>query len=62
MLHSLEGGTKIFIGGDTETKFGAETEEKAIQRLLHLGIQVIYIQPPNPDNVADAKKCILTGA
>jgi len=30
---SLKGGTKIFIGGNTETKFGAGTEGKAIQRL-----------------------------
>jgi len=33
-LHSLKGGTKIFIGGDIETKFGAETEGTAIQSLL----------------------------
>jgi len=27
MLHSfLKGGTKIFIGGDMEAQFGAETE------------------------------------
>jgi len=45
-----------------ETKFGAETEGMAIQSLPHLGIQHIYIQPSNPDNIADAKKCILTGA
>jgi len=62
MLQSfLEGGTKIFIGGNTETKFGAETEGMAIQRLPHLGIQPIHIQPPNPDTIADAKKCMLTG-
>jgi hypothetical protein len=28
--------------GDTETKCGAETEGKAIQRLPHLGIHPIY--------------------
>jgi hypothetical protein len=28
---------KISMGGDTETKCGAETEGKAIQRLLNLG-------------------------
>ena len=60
-LSFLEEGTKIFIGGDTETKFGAETEEMAIQRLPYLGIQPIYIQPPIPDNIADAKNCMLTG-
>jgi hypothetical protein len=30
---------KISMGGDTETKCGAETEGKAIQRLSHLGIR-----------------------
>ena len=38
----LRRGNKISMGGDTETKFGAETEEKAIQRLPHLGIHPIY--------------------
>jgi len=48
MLQSfLKGGTKIFIGGDMEAKFGAETEAMAIQSLPHLGIQPIYIRPPN---------------
>jgi len=45
----------MLIEGDMETKFGAETEGKAIQRLLHLGIWPKQIQPPNPDNIADAK-------
>ena len=34
----LRRGNKIPMGGDTETKCGAETEGKAIQRLPHLGI------------------------
>jgi hypothetical protein len=34
-------GDKIPMGGDTETKCGAETEEKAIQKLHHLGIHPI---------------------
>jgi hypothetical protein len=38
----LRRGIKIPVGGDTETKFGAETEEKAIQRLPHLEIHPIY--------------------
>jgi hypothetical protein len=38
----LRRGNKIPIGGDTETKCGAETEGKAIQRLPHLGINPIY--------------------
>ncbi|EDL81679.1 rCG63029 [Rattus norvegicus] len=62
VLCEKEGGTKIFIGGDMETKFRAETEGMAIQSLLHLEIQPIYIQPPNLDNIDDAKKCMLTGA
>jgi hypothetical protein len=33
---------KIPTRGDTETKCGAETEGKAIQRLPHLGIHPIY--------------------
>jgi len=39
----LKGGTKIFLGGDLETKFGAETERMAIQSLPHLRIQCIYL-------------------
>jgi hypothetical protein len=38
----LRRGNKIPMGGDTETKCGAETEGKIIQRLLHLGIHPIY--------------------
>ena len=33
---------KILTGGNLETKCGAETEGKAIQRLPHLGIHPIY--------------------
>ena len=35
-------GIKIPMGGDTETKFGAETEGKAIKWLFHLVIHPIY--------------------
>jgi hypothetical protein len=38
----LRRGTKILKGGNMETKCGAETERKAIQRLPHLGIHPIY--------------------
>jgi hypothetical protein len=38
----LRKGNKIPMGGDTETKCGAETEGKTIQRLPHLGIHPIY--------------------
>jgi hypothetical protein len=36
------GWNKICTGRNMETKCGAETEGKAIQRLLHLGIHPIY--------------------
>jgi hypothetical protein len=38
----LRRGNKILIGGNMETKCGAETEGKAILRLPHLGIHPIY--------------------
>jgi hypothetical protein len=38
----LRSGNKILIDGNTETKFGAKTERKAIQWLSHLGIHPIY--------------------
>jgi len=39
MLHSfLKEVTKLFIGGDKETKFGAETEGMDIQRLPQIEI------------------------
>jgi hypothetical protein len=38
----LRRGNKIHIVGNTEKKFEAETEGKAIQLLFHLGIHPIY--------------------
>ena len=38
----LRRGNEILTGGNTETKYGAETEGKAIQCLSHLGIHPIY--------------------
>jgi hypothetical protein len=38
----LRRGNKIFTGVNMETKCGAETEGKTIQRLSHLGIYSIY--------------------
>jgi hypothetical protein len=38
----LRRGNKILMGGIKETKCGVETEEKTIQRLLHLAIHPIY--------------------
>jgi len=35
-------GNEILTGGNTESKCGAETEGKAIQRLPHLWIHPIY--------------------
>ena len=42
----LRRGNKILTGGNMETKYGAETEGKAIQRLPHLGIHPIYSHQP----------------
>jgi hypothetical protein len=41
-LALLRRGKIIPMGGVTETNYGTETEGKAIQRLLHLGIYPIY--------------------
>jgi hypothetical protein len=38
----LKKGIKIFMGANMETKCGAGTEGKAIQRLPHLGIHPRY--------------------
>jgi hypothetical protein len=38
----LRRGNKILTRGNTETKYGAETEENAIQKLAFLGIYPIY--------------------
>jgi hypothetical protein len=42
VLVLLRKGNKILTGTNTETKFGAESEEMAIQRLPYLGIHPIY--------------------
>lgn len=47
----LKRENKIFTGGNTGTKNGAETEEKVIQRLPHLGIHPIcYHQTQSPSD------------
>jgi hypothetical protein len=38
----LSRGNKILMGGNMETKSGAETEGKVIQRIPQLGIHPIY--------------------
>ena len=57
----LRKGNKIPMGGATETKYGAETEEKTTQKLPYPG-DPSYIQLPNLDTIVDTKKCLLTGA
>jgi hypothetical protein len=54
-------GNKILMGGNMETKYGAETEGKAIQRLPHLG-NPSHLELPNIDTIVDSKKCLVTGA
>jgi hypothetical protein len=62
----LRRGNKIPMEGVSETKCGAKTKGKAIQRLSHVGIHPIYIHIShiyrNPDIIVDANKCLLTGA
>jgi hypothetical protein len=55
----LRRGNKIPMRGDS--KCGAETEGKTIQRLPHLGIHPIYSHQ-TPDTTGDANKCLLTEA
>ena len=38
----LRKGKKILMGANMDTKYGPETEEKAIWRLFHLGIHPIH--------------------
>jgi hypothetical protein len=53
----LRKGNKIPMEGIL-TMCGAETEGMTIQRLPHPS----HIQPPKPDTVVDANKCLLAGA
>jgi hypothetical protein len=54
--------TELFLSkGNAWTKSGAEIEEKTIQRLPHL-VNPSHLQIPNPDIIADAETCLLTGA
>jgi hypothetical protein len=54
-------GNKILTGGNMEIKSGTETERKAIQRMSYPG-DPSHIQSPNPGNVVDTGKYLLTGA
>ena len=52
---------KILKGGNTETKYGVETEAKAIPETAPPG-DPSHIQSPNPHTIVDTNKCLLTGA
>jgi len=41
MLHSLKGGTKIFVGGDMEAEFGAVTKGHS-EPAPHVHVAHIY--------------------
>jgi hypothetical protein len=51
---------KIFIGENTETKCGTETEGRAIQRLPHLGIHPKYSY--QTQTIVDTNTLLLTVA
>jgi hypothetical protein len=55
-LFLLRMGNKIPMEGVTETKFGAEMEERTIQRLPHPG-DTSHI----PDSIAYTSNILLTG-
>jgi hypothetical protein len=57
----LKRGIKIPMGGNSETKFVAETEGKFYPVTVPPGDPSL-IQLPNPDTIVDANKCLLTGA
>jgi hypothetical protein len=59
LQYFLEGGVKIPIEEDTEALCVAETDEKDIPKLPHLG-NISHIQLPNPDIIVDANKYLLT--
>ena len=50
----------LLYKGNTGAKNGAETKGKAIQ--ASSPGDPFHMQTPNPDTIADAKKCLLTGA
>jgi hypothetical protein len=50
------------MGANIEATCGAETEEKAIQRLPAPSGDLSHIQSPNANSIMDDKKCMLTGA
>jgi hypothetical protein len=56
---SCRDSVKILMEGITETKCEAETEGMTIQRPP---ADPSPRQPPKPDTIVDANKCLLTGA
>jgi hypothetical protein len=56
----LRMGNKIPMEGVTETKFGADSEGMAIQRLPHLGIHPINNH--QTQTLGRCQKSLLTGA
>ena len=62
VLKSLLAENKILTGTNMEINYTAGTEEKAIQRLPHLGIHPYTVTKPRHYCIVDAKKYLLTGA
>jgi len=58
----LRRGNKNIHGRKCKDNVWSRDWIKVMQWFLHLWIHPIYIPPPNPDNIAHAKKCMLTGA
>ena len=56
----LRRGNKIPTEGNMETKCGAETEGRHPETAPPGDLY--HLLTPNPDNIADAKKCLLTRA
>jgi hypothetical protein len=50
--------------GPKEKKMPARNRRKASKRMKREGGRGYssHIQPPNPDTIVDARKCLLTGA
>ena len=62
LTHLQNFNSKLFLSkGNTWTKNGTKTEGKANAETAPPG-DPFHIQTQNPDTIADAKKCFLTGA
>jgi hypothetical protein len=57
----LRRGIKIPMGGDTETRYGTETEGGGALETAP-PVDPSHVQLPNPDTIVDANKCLLTEA